>query len=175
MPRRRTARRSSRKQKTMWTGFNNPNVTVGTALTTLVLWDPVLYPEIAVGNLVLDSIVGNLRVRSVSGAPLVNWYFGVFDTDATDTVPAAAIPDPQVSDVDLVEKKNLFGFGQVALIGTENAACLLDISLGESAQQLKLKSKRRIGGNQAVLFVITSSVAASVNLSGIVRLIARVP
>ncbi len=175
MARRRSPSRNRGKSKTMWTGFNNPNTTVGLALTTLVLWDPALYPEISVGNLVLERIVGNLRIRALTGSPLVNWYFGVFDTDGTDTVPAAAIPDPQISDVDLVEKKNLFGFGQVALAATTATSSLLDISLGPKALQVDVSSKRRIGGNKAVLFVITSSVDASVNLSGVLRLIAKVP
>ena len=162
-------RRRGSKPKVQWTGFNNMAVTLTGGIQTFVLWDPALYTQLAIGNVTLQAIVGSFRLQQIATtASNVNWYWGVFDTDATDTTPGALFPDPSLADVDTVEKKDLWGFGMTRLANTQIS------SQGQQDVGVNWNVKRRIGGNKAVHFVIKSSVADVIQMVGSQRLLAKV-
>ncbi len=102
-------------------------------------------------RITLLRIAGSISMRGVTAnlAP-VAWYFGVFETDAAEAVPGALIPDPRAFDIDIQEKKHLFGFH--AMYAPSN----LD---APQTMLIDHKSKRKLGGNKALIWVLNGTVA----------------
>jgi len=151
MARTRTRGFRRRGKRTLWTGIGPTDIVLPAAgaPATVLLWDPALYTQLGIANVTLERIVGNLSLigRAAVAVQRIFWYIGVFDTDVTDTVPAALIPNPATADVDMMEKKDLFFFGTAQVPPPGFAA-------GQRIE-INVKAKRRIGGNKAVMLAIS--------------------
>lgn len=156
------ARGRKAKRKTMWTGQNRISVLLDNAtITAILLWDPALYTQLGIANVTLLRTVGTLQFTPVIDDQQVAWYFGVYDTGSSDTVPAALISAPITSDVDVLEKKTFFGFGS-----TDTQATLVG---SIAAEKIDWKSKRKLGGNKAFMLVAQASLDNSVQMTGSIR------